>query len=135
MIRPTFAWAVSYRVVFNMYFQRYKIVKLISLLFCIGLLLQGCKDPGVTKINIAILLREMVNGEIQTRLAHPSYHLVQVSSWDRTQTNPDNPETWFANKDYNYSIRQEKMEEQNLSFWMLKARELSPVGGCHRNNF
>jgi hypothetical protein len=54
---------------------------------------------------MASLLEEMANREAIT--LYPDYTFHQVSSWDRTQTGPDDPKTWFNNADYGYYIRKE----------------------------
>lgn len=51
----------------------------------------------------------MISRESLTYFPEPIYRLHQVSSWDRNQTDPTDPEKWFVNKDYNYSIREEKI--------------------------
>jgi hypothetical protein len=56
-------------------------------------------------VSLVSLLTEMTNREAITRF--PDYTLKQLSSWDRTQTGPDDPKTWFNNADYGYYIRKE----------------------------
>jgi len=88
------------------------IVKLLYSLFLSGIVLWGCDNQGDNTVNVTSLLKEMLNREAQTRLPSPKYKLIQVSSWDRTQTDPKNASTWFANKDYNYCIREEKINSR-----------------------
>ena len=87
--------------------------KILSI-FAIGLLFllqETCKIGEKTKekdsseITFVSLLNEMTNREAITR--YPAYRLKQVSSYDRTETNPADSSTWFNNKDYGYYIRKE----------------------------
>jgi len=68
------------------------------------LILAGCKDR-TNKISFESLLREMTDREELTRF--PDYILKQASSYDRTQTGPEDRNTWFNNKDYGHYIRKE----------------------------
>lgn len=56
-------------------------------------------------VTFTSLLTEMTNRESITKF--PNYTLKQLSSWDRTQTGPEDPKTWFNNIDYGYYIRKE----------------------------
>jgi len=70
--------------------------------------LLGCNTLTDSIVDIPSLLTEMANRESLTYFPSARYQLFQVSSWDRNQTDPADPEKWFVNKDYNYSIREEK---------------------------
>ena len=74
-----------------------------------ALLMAGCKEQ-TNKISFESLLREMTDRETITRF--PDYRLKQASSYDRTQTGPEDPDTWFNNKDYGYYIRKEVIEDR-----------------------
>ncbi len=63
-------------------------------------------SPGA--ITFPSLLREMADRDA-LRL-YPAYRLKQASSYDRTETNPADPATWFNNKDYGNYIREEMRE-------------------------
>jgi hypothetical protein len=76
-----------------------------------ALAIPGCKQKKNRPqpsgpVTLTGLLNEMTDRESITR--YPDFSLKQVSSWDRTQTGPDHPDTWFNNKDYGYFIRQEQ---------------------------
>lgn len=79
--------------------------------FIVILLLQGCHN-GQQKnhaddqvITLTKLLQEMTDRESMTRF--PEFSHRQLTSWDRTQKGPEDPETWFNNADYGYYIRKE----------------------------
>ncbi|TSA32498.1 MAG: DUF2961 domain-containing protein [Porphyromonadaceae bacterium] len=57
------------------------------------------------RVTFTSLLTEMTDRESITKF--PDYTLKQLSSWDRTQTGPEDPKTWFNNIDYGYYIRKE----------------------------
>lgn len=61
------------------------------------------EDSGIIKFSS--LLTEMTNRESITKF--PNYTIKQLSSWDRTQTGPEDPKTWFNNLDNGYYIRKE----------------------------
>ena len=93
------------------------------------LFLSGCKDILKTEdeklksITFISLLDEMTDRNALTRF--PAFSLRQVSTWDRTQTDPADVETWFNNKDYGYYIRKEENEGRTEYVIM---EELNP--GC-----
>lgn len=62
---------------------------------------------SAAEVTIETLLREMVNREANVRIPVPYYQGKQASSWDRTQIEPGGP-NWFANKDYDQSMRVEQ---------------------------
>jgi hypothetical protein len=78
-------------------------------LLCIllGFFLLGCgnQEKSVTFVS---LINEMADREAITNF--PDYKLKQVSSYDRTQTSPENQDTWFNNKDYGHFIRKESVQ-------------------------
>ena len=74
----------------------------IILIILVFLTVNSCKSDS---INFSSLLGEMTDRESITRF--PNYTLKQISSWDRTQTSPEDQDTWFNNKDFGYSIRKE----------------------------
>ena len=51
----------------------------------------------------------MTNDKVLSKFPTPGYHQMQASSWDRSQTGLEDEKNWFANKDYNHSIREEKV--------------------------
>ena len=63
------------------------------------------KKENSQTVTFATLLTEMVTRESITKF--PDYTLKQLSSWDRTQMSPEDPESWFNNRDYGYYIRKE----------------------------
>ncbi len=74
-----------------------------------------CKaDPTVT---LESLLAEMVDRNAMARYPQPRYACKQASSYDRSQTDPANPKTWFANKDYEQFIRVE--ENDGRREWVI----------------
>jgi hypothetical protein len=62
-------------------------------------------EPAVT---LESLLSEMIDRDALARWPAAAYSCKQASSYDRTKTGPDNPQTWFSNRDYDYSIRTEE---------------------------
>lgn len=79
-------------------------------MFVFGLLaavLAGQAD-GRNKVTLKSLLNEMIDRDRIARLPSPGYRCKQASSYDRSQTGPDNPATWFNNNDYDQFIRLEE---------------------------
>ncbi len=70
------------------------------------------KKANVRVISYSSLLNEMIDRENLTRFPDPGYRLLQASSWDRTQTSPQDTSTWFANADYNHWIRKERVDNR-----------------------
>ena len=76
-----------------------------------GMCLLACEaraeadHPAVT---IESLLGEMIDRDAMARWPAPTYSCKQASSYDRTQTVPDNPQTWFNNNDFDQFIRIEE---------------------------
>jgi hypothetical protein len=54
----------------------------------------------------------MVDRDSLARLPAIPFRCLQASSYDRAQTDPSNPSTWFANKDYEQFIRIETNEDR-----------------------
>ena len=52
----------------------------------------------------------MVDRDSLARLPARAFRCLQASSYDRAQTDPSNPKTWFANHDYEQFIRIETNE-------------------------
>jgi hypothetical protein len=84
--------------------KKYLIVLLI-------IIMEGCTHKGQEgdKIGFSSLLNEITDRKINSRFPDPYYRLMQASSWDRTQKGPKDTSTWFANKDYNHWLREEKV--------------------------
>jgi len=61
--------------------------------------------PAVT---IESLLGEMIDRDALARWPVAAYTCKQASSYDRARTGPDDPKTWFSNRDYDYFIRIEE---------------------------
>ena len=61
--------------------------------------------PKSDIVSLVSLLNEMTRRESLSEI--PQYELKQVSSFDRTQKGPEDPDNWFNNKDYGYYIRKE----------------------------
>ena len=80
------------------------------LLLTLSLIGLAATARGGEPVTLASLLAEMVDRDQAARLpAHP-FHCLQASSYDRAQTDPNNPKTWFANHDYEQFIRTETNE-------------------------
>ena len=71
-----------------------------------GLLL-SFSAPTPSTITVQSLLREMGDRSILARLPKVGYKQLQASSYDRLETDPNDPKTWFANADYGQFIRTE----------------------------
>jgi hypothetical protein len=67
------------------------------------------------------LLAEMVDRDHLARLPVHSFRCLQASSYDRAQTDPNNPATWFANHDYEQFIRTETNEGRKE--WVIMEHE------------
>ena len=65
---------------------------------------------GAEPVTLLALLSEMADRDSLARLPSLPFHCLQASSYDRAQTDPSNPSTWFANKDYEQFIRTETNE-------------------------
>jgi hypothetical protein len=78
-------------------------------LFALGLMtaIDGQVKPAVT---IESLLNEMADRAVFAQLPRVPYRQLQASSYDRAQTDPKDPKTWFANADYGQFIRTEVHE-------------------------
>lgn len=74
----------------------------------------GCASKNIKNntIDFSSLLKEMTNKKGLAQFPSPEYRLMQSSSWDRAQTDPDDSLTWFANQDNNHSIREEKVGDR-----------------------
>jgi len=70
-------------------------------------LFAGCRNQ-VDRVSFVSLLDEMTNRESIAQF--PNYILKQASSYDRSQTGPEDPDSWFNNKDYGYYKRKEVVE-------------------------
>ena len=67
------------------------------------------RQPAVT---MASLLAEMGRRDVLARLPEPAFKQLQASSYDRAETDPNDPKTWFANHDYEQFIRTESHERR-----------------------
>jgi len=74
----------------------------------IGLILCLCAAFALadTTVTMESLLQEMVDRDAVARIPDPYYICKQASSWDRLQKSVNGP-NWFANHDYDHSLRQE----------------------------
>jgi len=81
-----------------------------KLLFSIlvGLAPLFAAKAGDTPVTLHSLLSEMIDRDAMARWPEAAYTCKQASSYDRTKTGADNPQTWFNNRDYDYSIRTEE---------------------------
>jgi hypothetical protein len=68
-------------------------------------------------ITLESLLSEMTDRSAVARFPSPAYTTRQTSSSDRASTSKDNPETWFANNDFNHFLRKER--RQGRDEWVL----------------
>jgi hypothetical protein len=59
------------------------------------------------KVTIESLLGEMDDPDALARYPLPSFRQLQASSYDRSETDPQNAQTWFGNQDYGQFIRTE----------------------------
>lgn len=62
-------------------------------------------DSGANVVTFESLLREMADRDAIARFPVPFYTCKQASSYDRSQTDPKDEKTWFANFDQMQSIR------------------------------
>ncbi len=88
---------------------------LVSAIILIIVLVAGCsqREPkDANLVTLASLLDEMTDREAITRFPRPGYKLKQASSYDRSQSNPQDNATWFNNVDYNHYIRMEEYDGQ-----------------------
>lgn len=81
---------------------RYTDISMLCLVACISHL--SAAPPPVT---IASLVHEMSDRDSLARTPAPAFKQLQASSYDRAETDPKNPKTWFANQDYGQFIRTE----------------------------
>lgn len=61
-------------------------------------------------VSLSSLLESMVDREDIARLPSPAYKCSQFSSYDRRSTNPETPDTWFANWDRSQFVRIEETD-------------------------
>ena len=78
-----------------------------------------CSLPamGDEPVTMQSLLREMIDRDAVARLPAPYFTLKQASSYDRTQTDPNDAKTWFNNHDYEQFIRTE--ENAGRKEWVI----------------
>jgi hypothetical protein len=69
------------------------------------LAVSGAPAPTITTQS---LLAELNDPQANSIAPSPAYRQLQASSYDRAQTDPNNPKTWHANADYGQFIRTEK---------------------------
>lgn len=67
--------------------------------------------PRVTAepISLASLLNEMTDRDALAKLDVETYTLGQFSSYDRSSVSPDDPKSWYANKDQSQFLRSEQI--------------------------
>ena len=84
------------------------------MLIAVIIILSTCtsKKANVRVISYSSLLNDMIDREKLARFPDPGYVLLQTSSWDRSQTSPQDTSTWFANADYNHWIREERVDNR-----------------------
>ncbi|MEI8371961.1 MAG: glycoside hydrolase family 172 protein [Planctomycetota bacterium] len=83
----------------------------LCLFFCLTTLLaatQFAARADAPAVTLESLLGEMIDRDAVAQWPAPAYSCKQASSYDRTRTGPDNPQTWFNNRDYDYYIRIEE---------------------------
>lgn len=68
----------------------------------------SAEELHATTITIESLLTEMTDCDAVARLPEPWYVCKQASSHDRATKTPDDPEGWFANRDYGQFLRTEQ---------------------------
>ncbi len=69
-------------------------------------------SQGSHRVDISSLLKDMANSDLLAKLDSVPYKQVQASSYDRKQTDPKDPVTWFANEDYGQFIRTERVGDR-----------------------
>jgi hypothetical protein len=63
---------------------------------------------GWSMITMQSLIEEMTDLANLARYPSPEFKTLQFSSYDRASTTPDDPQTWFANRDHGQFIRTEQ---------------------------
>lgn len=89
--------------------EKHKIYPGLLFMVMVSLIFSGCRNQEKS-ITFVSLIYEMADREAITKF--PDYTLKQASSYDRTQTSPENKDTWFNNKDYGYFIRKEIIRDR-----------------------
>jgi len=77
--------------------------------------------PDTSTISLRTLLNEMSDPRTLAKYPDPSYQLFHASSWDREELNGKDSKGWFANKDYNNYLREEK-KGKRTEYVILDAR-------------
>ena len=72
---------------------------------------------AVAEVSFASLVQAMTNREALARFPSPPFRLRDQSSYDRQSTTPDDPATWFANRDAGNFLRVE--EKAGRKEWVL----------------
>ena len=88
---------------------------MLHVLTSIALAFTNVQTPAT--VTFESLLDEMTQVCSIARLPSPSYRQMQASSYDRTQTDPTNRETWFGNADWGGYVRTEK--HNGRTEWVL----------------
>ena len=86
-----------------------------------SLILSGTIDPvraADRTITLASLLEEMIDRDAAARFPDPAYTCRQASSYDRASVSPDESETWMANNDRSFFIREEEVGGREESVMM-----------------
>lgn len=78
-----------------------------SLLFLSLGLFASASSVAAEGVSIETLLQEMTDREQLARFPQPQYACLQASSYDRASHSPEDPATWFNNKDRSQFIRTE----------------------------
>lgn len=79
----------------------------IAPLLLVGIMVTGCQTPQPATITTRSLLSEMTNLERLARWPSPAFTCRQFSSYDRHSTTEQDADTWFANMDRGYYLREE----------------------------
>lgn len=69
-----------------------------------------CYGADTPTITFSSLLDEMVDRDSAARFPNPAYRCLQASSYDRASVSPDQPETWWANNDRSFFLREEEID-------------------------
>ena len=80
------------------------------------------------EVSFASLVQAMTNREALARFPLPRFRLRDQSSRDRLSSSPDDPKTWFANRDAGNFIRVE--EHAGRKEWVHKVAVFA-AASCH----
>ncbi|MBU2882472.1 DUF2961 domain-containing protein [Psychrosphaera sp. B3R10] len=81
------------------------------------------EDRGARLISVKSLLTEMIDRDLITHYPDAEFRLKQESSYNRASDDPQNPETWFLNHDFNSNKKDKNFirieETANGNEWVL----------------